>query len=58
MDNFQIETAQNVSIYQNVAGIGERLLAFLIDFLIMVAYFFLTTFLIGAFASDTKALGW
>ncbi|MFT5863487.1 MAG: putative RDD family membrane protein YckC [Flavobacteriales bacterium] len=54
MDNFQIETAQNVSIYQNVAGIGERLLAFLIDFLIMVAYFFLTTFLIGAFASDTK----
>lgn len=54
MDNFQIETAQNVSIYQNVAGIGERLLAFLIDFLIMIAYFFLTVFLIGAFVSDTK----
>lgn len=54
MDNFQIETAQNVSIYQNVAGIGERLLAFFIDFLIMLAYFFLTIFLLGAFASDSR----
>ncbi|WP_299684177.1 RDD family protein [uncultured Dokdonia sp.] len=39
MDNFQIETAQNVSIFQNVAGIGDRLLAFLIDFLILAAYY-------------------
>lgn len=39
MDNFQIETAQNVSIFQNVAGIGDRILAFLIDFLIIVAYY-------------------
>ena len=38
MDNFQIETAQNVNIVQNVAGIGERILAFLIDILIMGAY--------------------
>ncbi|WP_029036602.1 RDD family protein [Salinimicrobium xinjiangense] len=38
MDNFQIETAQNISITQNVAGIGERILAYLIDGLIMVAY--------------------
>lgn len=49
MDNFQIETAQNVSIYQNVAGIGERILAFLIDFLVMVAYAILSTVLIAAF---------
>lgn len=38
MDNFQIETAQNVSIQQNVAGIGERLLGYLIDMLILAAY--------------------
>lgn len=38
MDNFQIATAQNVNIVQNVAGIGERILAFLIDILIMGAY--------------------
>ncbi|QAA81018.1 RDD family protein [Aequorivita sp. H23M31] len=40
MDNFQIETAQNVNIIQNVAGIGERILAFLIDILIIGLYIF------------------
>jgi len=44
MDNFQIETAQNVSIYQNVAGIGDRLLAYLIDRLIIIAYWILAFF--------------
>ncbi len=38
MDNFQIETAQNISIEQNVAGIGERILAFLVDLGIIVGY--------------------
>ena len=36
MDNFQIETAQNVSIKQNTAGIEERILAFLVDILIIL----------------------
>lgn len=49
MDNFQIETAQNVSIYQNVAGIGERILAFIIDALVLVAYGLLVSFLVSAF---------
>ncbi len=43
MDNFQIETAQNIGIHQNVAGIGDRILAFLIDMGIMLAYVILTT---------------
>jgi uncharacterized RDD family membrane protein YckC len=47
MDNFQIETAQNISITQNVAGIGERILAFLIDGLIMVAYIVVIMMLIA-----------
>jgi uncharacterized RDD family membrane protein YckC len=38
MDNFQIETAQNISIQHNTAGVGERILAFLIDMAIMVVY--------------------
>jgi uncharacterized RDD family membrane protein YckC len=38
MDNFQIETAQNVNIVQNVAGVGERILAHLIDSAIIVIY--------------------
>lgn len=38
MDNFQIETAQNINIVQNVAGVGERILAYLIDLAIQVIY--------------------
>ena len=50
MDNFQIETAQNVSIYQNVAGIGDRMLALVIDVLVLLAYLFLSSYLTGVFA--------
>lgn len=41
MSDFQIRTAQNVGINQNLAGIGQRLAAFLVDviFLIMFYYF-------------------
>ena len=38
MDNFQIETAQNTSIQQNVAGVGDRILAFLVDTFLMLIY--------------------
>lgn len=41
MDNFQIETAQNINILQNVAGVGERILAYLVDGLIMGFYVFI-----------------
>ncbi len=47
MDNFQIETAQNISISQNVAGVGERILAYLIDGLIMLAYIIIAIMLLG-----------
>src|SRR5690606_25710655 len=46
MDNFQIETAQNISISQNVAGIGERILAFLIDAVLQVLYLVLANYLL------------
>ncbi len=52
MDNFQIETAQNVSIQQNAAGIGERILAYFIDILIFIAYFIAILFIIGALDLD------
>lgn len=38
MDNFQIETAQNIGIQQKVAGLGERILAFLVDTFLLIAY--------------------
>lgn len=39
MDSFQIETAQNIRISQNVAGIGDRILAFIIDAGILLFYY-------------------
>ncbi|MCF6279300.1 MAG: RDD family protein [Flavobacteriaceae bacterium] len=39
MDNFQIETAQNVSIHQNVAHLSTRIGSFLIDMLFIIAYY-------------------
>jgi uncharacterized RDD family membrane protein YckC len=47
MNEFQIETAQNVGIKQNVANIGDRMLAYIIDSLIIWAYTLLIFILLG-----------
>lgn len=39
MDNFQIETAQNIAIHQNVAHITTRIGSYLIDGLIIAGYY-------------------
>ncbi|MGB3151706.1 MAG: RDD family protein, partial [Maribacter sp.] len=41
MEQFQIETAQNISIDQNTAHLGDRMLAFIIDGLVIVIYYIL-----------------
>lgn len=38
MEEFQIETAQNVGINQNVANLGDRILAYLLDTIIIIIY--------------------
>lgn len=38
MEQFQIETAQNISISQNTAHLGDRMLAYLIDSFVILAY--------------------
>lgn len=48
MDNFHIETAQNVTIQQNVAPLSTRIGAFLLDLLIIVGYYILIMLLINA----------
>jgi uncharacterized RDD family membrane protein YckC len=48
MDNFQIETAQNVTIHQNVASVSTRIGAFLIDVLIIGGYYTIILLLINA----------
>ncbi len=40
MNEFQIETAQNVGIAQNVANIGDRMFGYLIDTFVIFAYTF------------------
>jgi uncharacterized RDD family membrane protein YckC len=44
MDNFQIETAQNISIQQNVAHITTRIGSFLIDLIFIAAYILIIFF--------------
>tara|TARA_Y100000815_G_scaffold98813_1_gene87468 strand:- start:589 stop:1311 length:723 start_codon:yes stop_codon:yes gene_type:complete len=54
MDNFQIETAQNVTIQQNVAGIGDRILGYLIDAVIIIAYWVISLFALAGFGITTN----
>ncbi|SDG83738.1 RDD family protein [Psychroflexus sediminis] len=42
MSHFQIETAQNVKIQQRVATVWDRILAYLIDFIVIMAYILAT----------------
>ena len=53
MDNFQIETAQNISIHQNAAGVGERILAFLIDLVLQVFYLIAVNYLLQGLDLDS-----
>ncbi|MFK5957763.1 MAG: RDD family protein [Lutibacter sp.] len=48
MDNFHIETAQNVTIKQNVAPLSTRIGAFIIDMLIIAGYYLLILLIINA----------
>ncbi|WP_299365736.1 RDD family protein [Winogradskyella sp.] len=52
MDEFQIETAQNVGINQSVASIGDRLLAYLIDSTVIFIYVLGSILLLGALDLD------
>tara|TARA_B110000091_G_C13754475_1_gene449243 strand:- start:201 stop:917 length:717 start_codon:yes stop_codon:yes gene_type:complete len=47
MDNFQIETAQNITIHQNVAHITTRIGSFLLDLLIIISYAIALIFLMS-----------
>ncbi|MEX2349576.1 MAG: RDD family protein [Flavobacteriaceae bacterium] len=52
MDNFQIETAQNVTISQNIAGIGDRILAYIIDSVLIGVYFLIVFYIFGITGVD------
>lgn len=52
MEQFQIETAQNISIDQNTAHLGDRMLAFIIDTLVLVIYYVLMIWFLLALDVD------
>ncbi|WP_047244781.1 RDD family protein [Maribacter thermophilus] len=52
MEQFQIETAQNISIDQNTAHLGDRMLAYIIDSLIIVVYYVLMIWFLLALDVD------
>lgn len=53
MDNFQIETAQNISIKQQVAGVGDRILAFIVDTFILGLYLIFSRVVVSAAGLDS-----
>ncbi|PCJ93209.1 MAG: transporter [Flavobacteriaceae bacterium] len=52
MNQFQIETAQNITINQNVAHLGDRMLAFIIDSLVIGLYTVLVILLLASLDID------
>jgi uncharacterized RDD family membrane protein YckC len=53
MPELRVETAQNVIIEQEVANIGERIAAFLVDVLILFSYVFFVFFISGLVEKST-----
>ncbi|WP_121665768.1 RDD family protein [Mesonia aquimarina] len=58
MNKFQIETAQNINIQQNVAGIGDRLLAYFVDFLVIIAYELMMLFVVATLLTTMENQIW
>ena len=56
MEQFQIETAQNISISQNTAHLGDRMLAYLIDSFVILAYTILMIWILVAMDIDFDAM--
>ncbi|MDE3741309.1 RDD family protein [Maribacter polysaccharolyticus] len=52
MEQFQIETAQNISISQNTAHLGDRMLAYIIDSFVILAYTILIIWLLVSMDID------
>ncbi|MDT7829999.1 RDD family protein [Pricia sp. S334] len=53
MEQFQIETAQNISISQNTAHLGDRMLAYLIDSFIILVYYVLIIMILVSMNVDS-----
>lgn len=56
MQSISVQTAQNVNIGYETAGVGDRILAFLIDIVIMVAYGFTMIWILSQSGIESTAV--
>jgi uncharacterized RDD family membrane protein YckC len=56
MSQLFITTTQNVNINFNIASAGERVLAYLIDVVIILAYYFVVYYIVGTLLDGTSFL--
>ncbi len=57
MDNFQIDTTQNIRIDQNIASLGNRIGATLLDYAVLYMYFIIVMMFSGLLYSDSPDSG-
>ena len=48
MQTIRIQTSQNIEVEYQLAGIGDRLVAYMVDFAIYIAYFFVISLVISS----------
>ncbi len=58
MDNFQIHTAQNITIEQNLAGISKRIFAAVIDTLFLLLFYWFLIYLLSKIGVLDKFSTW
>jgi uncharacterized RDD family membrane protein YckC len=56
MQTIEINTAQNVKIEYQLAGVGHRIFAYIIDFIIMMAVFFIMFFSMLSFSNGSETI--
>lgn len=52
MEGLLVQTTQNVALEYQPASVGERMLAYLIDFLVLIAWFFGVSLVMGIFSGQ------
>lgn len=52
MEGLLVETTQNVALEYQPASVGERMLAYLVDFLVLIAWFFGVSLVMGIFSGQ------
>jgi uncharacterized RDD family membrane protein YckC len=56
MENLYIQTSQNVAIEHNIASVGERIIARMLDYLFIGLYFMVMLFIFSFSGSDSPAI--